>query len=115
MVYVGWYNAKVEIEYNNLILEYNDLSSNYSKLKQSYELLNETLMTWEMSKKNEYDDPNFVFAGAINGLYKGNYFCVWTKDRDYSDVMQTCNHEWMHYQYRYNWEHFDKSYTGDGE
>jgi len=35
--------------------------------------------------------------GKIGGLYQGGIFCIDARKRTWSDVMETCSHEYLHY------------------
>lgn len=43
---------------------------------------------------------------TVVGVYYGDLFCVWVEGRNYAEVMETCNHEWLHHVW--SKEHFRK-------
>ena len=53
---------------------------------------------------------NSLYSAAMEnssnptGLYYNNTFCVKIKGRSYSEVMETCNHEYLHYRYDNHFE-----------
>lgn len=52
-------------------------------------------------------EPKYEQLGTkATGSFHGDYFSVWVKERTYAQVMETCNHEWMHYKYKTEWGHF---------
>ena len=64
------------------------------------------LRTYELYCYDEYNFSELNKKDGVTGLYVGNFFMVWVKDRSHDSVMQTCEHEWLHYMYYYDWEHF---------
>lgn len=38
-------------------------------------------------------------GGGMNGVYYDGVMCVALKGRDWADVMETCNHEFLHYKF----------------
>lgn len=42
---------------------------------------------------------DFFDNGSITGIYRQGVFCVYTKDRSWSSVMETCSHEYAHYKH----------------
>ena len=72
------------------------------------------LESFEMYYRDEYGDELDVDYGIYGVAYQSKgFFCVWAKDRVYSDVIETCNHEWLHLKYYYDWQHFDRKEEGN--
>ena len=79
------------------------------RLENKVVKLTSEIQTYDTLKLYLHEELNFTeehMKTGLNGLYVGDYFLVWVKDREYSDIIRTCNHEYLHYQYRNEWEHF---------
>ena len=52
---------------------------------------------WDMALFG--DNGSFSETYSPTGIFfpEHDYFCVSVAGRSYSDVMETCNHEWLHY------------------
>lgn len=74
---------------------------NLIRLDDENTLLKEKIIQVKMDANFE---DRFINTKGITGLNYGDYFCVWAKDRTYSQVIETCNHEWLHH--RWGEEHF---------
>lgn len=79
------------------------------KLDQENMELKRKLSQFEMYYEKEFN-RKFNDSDGINGitgiahLDKG-FFCVYVKDRTYSEVIETCNHEWLHF--KFDGKHFN--------
>ena len=49
---------------------------------------------------------NIKVEDGINGIYKGDYYCVWTKDRTPEEINKTDVHEYCHHLVHTNYYHF---------
>ena len=77
------------------------------KLKQELHKCDLKIETFQMHYQEQY---NIFYnkSWTATGIFFGDYFAVWAKNRTWAEVMETCNHEYLHYVYENNWEHFDK-------
>lgn len=92
-------------EHFTLIDRYNTLTEDHTKMQTK-------LAQFDMYYHEKYNMTLKHDIEGVTGLYVGNYFMVWVKDREYSEVMETCNHEYLHHKYRTDWEHFNKDQGG---
>jgi len=77
------------------------------KLKQEIKKCDLKVETFQMHYQEQYN-MFYNESWKATGIFFGDYFAVWTKNRTWAEVMETCNHEYLHYKFAYNWEHFDK-------
>lgn len=75
--------------------ENNELKSKLSQFEMYYQT--------EFNRKFNDSTTKNGITGVAH-LDKG-FFCVYVKDRTYSQVIETCNHEWLHF--KYEGKHFN--------
>jgi hypothetical protein len=86
-------------------LSANMIYQNQELLESNYKL-NSTIRRYKLMT-NEKHMTSLKNTTRLNGVYFGDYTCIWIEGRTYESYIETANHEWMHHKYRNNWEHFD--------
>lgn len=96
-------------QYNELVIKYNELVTVCDTLadhnNSSYRDLWDKYIKRPDCESCALYSPNAKYG--VNGVYHHpNYYCVWTKGRNESEIVGTECHEQTHYLVARNYEHF---------
>lgn len=82
------------------------LQSTLTKVQANMSFCEKRIDRFDMYYNNTYGYTYSLKYNSTypNGINFGKWFAVWTDGRSYSDVIETCNHEWAHS--KFGKEHF---------
>lgn len=83
----------------NIIVGYN-----FIQLQQKFDTNQQKFNTYyALEYATEYNESR---SYGLNGVYYKGIMCVVLDGRDWADVMETCNHEFLHY--KWDTGHFER-------